>query len=310
MSALPVLASLELGTPKWMPVLYVLVVAVGVYAYGNRWRRKAAVEFSGAEMLSRLARKPRKLRLVAPTLVILAAFVVALAAASPAWVASSTSRIVLVVDVSNSMTATDVSPDRQQAVTAAVEQFVADVPADVDVGLVAYDRSVRKVLPPGVDPSELVAELGALESGGGSSTGDAIQRATELLGSGGVLIVISDGAASDGPSPIQAAGDALRRKVRVNTLAVGTPSGSAVVDGEVLEVPVENAELVGVAAAGGGTNYGAISSDQVYAAMGTIAANTEPVQDRTEFAGPMAGVAAALLALALLVASRWTLRLP
>jgi Ca-activated chloride channel family protein len=305
-----VLASLEFGSPRWMAVLYLLIVAIAVYAYGSRWRRRAAVEFTGTEMLARLGRKPRKLRLIPPAFVIIAAVLMAAAATSPAWVVADSARIVFLVDVSNSMTADDLPPSRLEATVDAVEQFIDAAPGDFSVGLLTFDRSVRKVVPPGASRDEIMAALQGVATAGGSATGEAIQRATDLLGSGGVIIAIADGASSDGPSPIETAADALRRKARVYTVAVGTPDGVAVIDGEEIEVPVASEELSGTAAAGGGESYTAISEDQMFSVFATIAANSDPVEDRTEFAGPMAGIAATLLALALLVASRWSLRLP
>jgi len=186
---------------------------------------------------------------------------------------------VLVTDTSGSMNATDVGPSRLAAAKAAGERFLDAVPDRLRVGLVAYAEGTHTVLRPTAEHAEVRATLDGLQADGGTATGDALTGALEALGERGknpppaAIVLLSDGATTDGADPIDAARRARAAGVPVSAVALGTPDGSLTLpDGRTQQVPPDPDSLRAIAETSGGGFYTAAdagSLEQVYEDLGS-----------------------------------------
>lgn len=169
-------------------LLGLLIVPVALLAYRivQRRRSRYAVRFTNVALLENLVpRTPAWRRHVPPALYLVAmsALVVALARPSMAVaVPREEATIILTMDVSGSMTATDVSPTRLAAAQKAASDFVDQLPAGVKVGLVAFSTAPRVVVEPTTDRAKVHAGITNLAARGGTALGDAITTSLEAAG--------------------------------------------------------------------------------------------------------------------------------
>jgi Ca-activated chloride channel homolog len=149
---------------------------------------------------------------------------------------------VLVLDVSDSMTATDIEPDRLSAARSAALAFLNELPEDFLVGLATFAGEPDLPVPPTDDREEVVAALGALTTSNGTAIGDGLDVALtaieeERAGSDApaALLLLSDGrdTASE-VAPLTAAGRARDMDVPVYTVVMGLETGESGADVETL----------------------------------------------------------------------------
>jgi Ca-activated chloride channel homolog len=300
--------------------LALLPPLVAAYVLGERRRRRAAAAFAApAVAASAVPRRPGWRR-HAPLLLAglaLAGLIAALArpqisVAVPVEQAS----IVLAMDHSGSMAATDVAPSRLAAALTAGEAFLDKVPARVRVGGVVFDDGAEAVQGPTTDRAALRAALrAAMRPSGGTATGDALATSLAMLraqtGPGGkrppgAVVLLSDGKATHGRDPLPVADEAKRLGIPVYTVALGTPSGT-LPNGDA--VPPDTATLRAIAERSGGQAFaareaGALSA--VYERLGTQVARK---REQREVTGAFAGGAAVLLLLGSGLSLRWFRRL-
>ncbi|TAK68623.1 MAG: VWA domain-containing protein [Actinomycetota bacterium] len=311
-------------------LLLVPLLLLVAYLVMLRSRRQAAVRFSSAELLRTVAPKRSGWQRFVPWASLLTAIVVGvLAFAQPAWAMRTPKEratIMLTLDVSASMLATDVDPSRLQAAQQAARDFVAALPAGLQVGLVTFDQSARLLVSPGTDRTTLLAAIDAMRVGQGTATGSGIDLALSTLegvppGDDGTkapaaIVLMSDGAPTVG-SGRQSATDTLDEAtaraasdgVPVTTIAFGTPDGSVTIRGEQVAVPYDPQTMAGIAEATGGQTFTAESADQlgsVYEQIGSIVGYDVESYDLTALA---AGLALLFASLAAASAIGWATRL-
>ena len=172
--------------PILLLALLVLPAALVAYRFVQRRRSRYAVRFTNVALLENLVpRTPAWRRHVPPALyfVAMSALVVAVARPSMAVaVPREEATIILTMDVSGSMTATDVSPTRLAAAQAAANSFVDQLPAGVKVGLVAFSTAPRIVVEPTIDRAKVHEGITNLVARGGTALGDAITTSLEAAG--------------------------------------------------------------------------------------------------------------------------------
>jgi Ca-activated chloride channel family protein len=211
--------------------------------------------------------------------------------------------IVMTTDVSGSMTATDVRPSRLVAAKRAARAFAEDVPARVNVGLVAFNQQARVLQSPTTDRQEIDAAIDSMEPSGGTATGEAILASLRALdrrpnASGqrppGAIVLLSDGASTSGRDPIAAAREAERQSVPVYTVTLGTADGTINVpreDGttETRPVPPDPESLARIARESGGRAFTANTArglEEVYQRLGSqLSHRDEKRQVTSAFAG-------------------------
>lgn len=190
--------------------------------------------------------------------------------------------IVVAIDVSRSMIAEDVSPNRLDAAKAAAVDFVTMLPERFNVALVSFAATANIIVPPTTDRGVVQRSIKALEVAPSTAIGEGIYaslQATTLVPQDpdhpddpapSAIVLISDGATNIGRDSLTAATEAKKQSTPVDTIAYGTPGGYVVEDQRRMPVPVNHAELAAIAKASGGLKFSAESGDQLEAVYRSI----------------------------------------
>jgi Ca-activated chloride channel family protein len=230
--------------------------------------------------------------------------------------------VMLALDVSKSMTATDVSPTRLAAAQKAAKEFVSSAPEGYRIGLVTFDAQTHTLASPTTDRAELLTAIDGLKAANGTAAGDGLATAVDVLEAdktaktAGVdddtyraVILLADGDSSTGQTLDQAADGAVDGKIPVFTIAYGTDDATVVVDGKTMDAGADKEAIAAVATKTGGADYSASSGDeltQVYDQIGTTIGTATEHQELTV---PLALLAAVLLSLGVVATTAWTPRL-
>ena len=324
------------ASPYLLPLLIVVPAVVFFVWWLERRRARYAVAFTNLDLLASVAgQRRRRLRSFIP----LALFLLALTSASAAVArprttvqeTSDRATVVLLVDVSGSMRASDVKPTRLLAAAHAMSLFAGRVPAKVKIGLISFSTGPDILVPPTTDRSLLQEGIELLEPEGGTAIGDGLGVAVQVVRSAvgdakkgkdgkipGAIVLLSDGAQTRGDlTPLQGADLAKKAGIRVFTVALGTNHGTlgpgafgGTLGGGLFgggsgrfAVRPDPVTLAAIARDTDGATFRAQSADkveQVYKQLGqSIARHPVPREITSWFAG-----AAALLLLGALGASR------
>jgi Ca-activated chloride channel homolog len=319
--------------PSRLVLLLLPAVLAAAYLVVQSRRRRYALRFTTLDLLDEVAPDRPGWRRHLPAAVLLAGTITAaLAVARPA-VAKDVSEpqriVVLAIDTSLSMMATDVAPSRLDAEKAAAVDFLETVPEGVAVGVVAFDSDARQLIQPTTNLDAVRRTIERVDLGEGTAIGEAvflsleaIDTASERLGTdespaadepaAGTIVLLSDGETTNGRPNDEAAAEARAQGIAVNTIAFGTDRGSIEdpVTGEDVPVPVNEAALQDLAETTGGRSLRAETADelvQVYADLGRSLQVTVEQQEITDW---FAGAALLLLVLAASGSLFWFGRLP
>ncbi len=176
------------ASPTLLLALALVPVALVVYLLVQRRRSRYAVRFTNVDLLANIVpRSPRWRRHVPPALYLVAIAALGIALARPSMtvaVPREEATVVLAMDVSGSMTATDVSPSRLDAAKAAATTFIDQLPAGFRVGLVAFSTEARIVLAPTGDRAQVRSAIANLTAGGGTAMGDAVALSIQAARTG------------------------------------------------------------------------------------------------------------------------------
>jgi Ca-activated chloride channel family protein len=277
------------------------------------WRRRRPVEgvpFPDLDLVTRADPGPRLRRHLPLALALLALTAFTLALARPeAYRDEPRERatIMLVVDVSGSMAATDVSPYRLRAAQDAALTFAEEVPRQYQVGLVSFSGQANVLLAPSTDRAALKRGIEGLVPDGATAVGEAIEASLDAIrlsqpsaSEDGTLeaariVVLSDGTTTVGRDPDSAAADAKAAGVPIYTVALGTQDG-VLSNGQ--PVPPDPEGMKRIAEVTGGDAFESEDADsvrEVYARLGSFV-GTERVL--TEITAWPAGLGALLLVFA------------
>jgi Ca-activated chloride channel family protein len=257
--------------PEFLALLALVPLLAALYVWLLKRRKRLAVRYASLSLVKEaLGRGPGWRRHVPPALFLLGLTALLLAVARPTAVITLPSQyktVILAMDVSGSMRAADVEPNRLTASQVAAKAFVADQPANARIGIVSFAGTAALVQPPTQNKEDIYAAIDRFQ----------LQRAT-AIGSGiivslaaifpdagidvgeltygrdrsamkidqprkgrqdfkpvppgsyesAVIILLTDGQRTTGPDPIEAAKMAADRGVRVYTVGVGTPQGEVI----------------------------------------------------------------------------------
>ncbi len=259
----------------WL-LLAVAALAI-VYVVMQRRRSKYAVRFTNLALLDKVAPTQPGWRRHLPAaafLAMLGLLVVAFARPTDnVRVPRERATVIVTLDVSASMLATDVDPDRITVAREAAQAFVDKLPAQFNVGLVAFSRAASVVVPPTTDREVLARGIDSLNTGPGTAIGDGITTSLQAIAALDAqaavdppparIVLLSDGANTAGRSPEVAAAAAAQAKIPVYTIAYGTEDGVVDINGEVIPVPADAPTLRQVADATGGHAYEAASGEEL-----------------------------------------------
>ncbi len=315
-------------------LLLAVAVLLVVYVVIQRRRGAYALRFSDTSLIDAVAPKRPGWRRHVVALTFLAVIATLVAAfAGPTTereIPRERAVVILTIDTSLSMGSQDVDPTRIEGAKAAARAFLADAPPGIDVGLVSFDEAPIVEVPPTADRAAVVAAIDALELGPFTNTGDAISVSISTLertlstlefspdgAPPAIVVLLSDGEPTVGRPIETAIAEALRAKIAVSTVALGTPDGEVTIEDPdapgtfiTVAVPVDEASLQLIAEQTGGSFFATASAEelaQVYRDIGTAIGFETIDEDVTDwFVG--AALVLALLTSALSLA--WFQRLP
>ena len=322
--------------PAFLWGLLLVHAAGALYLLAQRSRKRHAVRFTNLELLGNLvAHTPGWRRHLPPVLVLMALSALLLGLARPqatVLVPREEANVVLVMDVSGSMEATDVSPNRLAAAQEAAGAFLARLPDDLRVGLVTFSEREQVLSPPTADHAVVSDALGSLQAGGGTAMGDGLLRATEISqlgvgrgneadarGSGGngqgvpaAVVLLSDGANTDGEMrPEEAAERAQSLGVPVFTVALGTEEGTVEgPGGQEVPVPPDEETLRRIAEETGGESFASASEADLVSVYRDLGSSLGFVEEEREVTAAFAGAGAALILAGGVLSTLWFGRLP
>jgi Ca-activated chloride channel family protein len=279
--------------PWWWLLLIVVVALVVGYLVVQRMRRRRVMKFTNLALLEKVApRRPGWWRHVPPALVLVSLLLLTIALAGPTSeqkVPRNRATVMLVIDVSLSMEATDVQPNRLQAAKVAAKQFTDKLPAGLNLGLISFAGSATVLVSPTTDHQSVDQAIDGLKLAEATATGEAIAASLQSIQSFGKVVSGPDGPPparivlmSDGKETIPAdlsdprgaytqAKAAKSAGVPVSTISFGTDHGVVTIQGQQVPVPADDGSLDQIAKLSGGNFYQAASADQlqqVYATLG------------------------------------------
>ena len=263
--------------PDRLWLLAAVAALAGLYLAALRRRRHYGVRFSNVALVDKVAPRGPGWRRHLPAAVFLAMLcVLVVAFARPAAetrVPRERATVLIALDVSNSMAATDVEPNRLEAAKSAALAFVDRLPARFNVGLVAFDGSASVIVAPTTDHQAVDNGLRGLVTGPATAIGEAVFSSIEAIANfdqqAGTnppparIVLLSDGANTAGRSPEQAAEAATAAHIAVSTIAYGTPEGTVEVNGQLIPVPVDGPALERLAKSTNGAFYEAASGEEL-----------------------------------------------
>ena len=274
--------------PEMLWGLIALPLLVLLYVWLQRRRKKTTLRYANLGLVREaLGKSVAWRRHLPPALLFVAIAALLLAAARPAAVItlpSAQETIVLAMDVSGSMRAADVLPDRMTAAKEAAKAFVAELPRSVRIAVVQFAGTAAVVQAPTLSRDDVVAaiERFQLQRGTAIGSGIVLSLATLFPDAGidlsqitgqramppgpndkpkpeftpvpagsypsAAIILLTDGQRTTGPDPLEAAKMAADRGVRVYTVGVGTKEGETIgFEGWSMRVRLDEDTLKGIA---------------------------------------------------------------
>ncbi|MBB5083345.1 vWA domain-containing protein [Nonomuraea endophytica] len=260
---------------------------------------------------------------------------------------STSATILLALDTSGSMCSTDVDPNRITAARKAAAQFIESQRGGPRIGLVTFAGSAGLLVPPTDDTDTLIEALDGLTVSRGTAIGQAMLASIDAIAevdpsvaptgadvpadsgsgfAGAAVVVLTDGANTQGVDPQIAAQEAALRRVRVFTIGFGTTNPAPMVcdnsqfDGRGFgwggggrggfdrgrnPRTIDEPSLKQIAQTTGGSYHRAENAGQLQTALDTLPGSFTVVQQRIDTAAYFAAGGAVLIALALALSLWW-----
>ncbi len=330
--------------PQMVWALLLVPLLLAAYVALMRRRRRVPLRFSNLAMV-RAALGPghRVRRHLPPALLLLAVAVCLVALTRPSAVVmlpSEERTLILAIDVSLSMSASDIPPNRLVAAQTAAQAFIRDLPAGLQVGIVSFAGTASLVQPPTTDKQLAIDAIDRLLLDRHTAIGSAIVVSLATIfpehgkdldamlfgdwrGPGGsagqgagvgipgsydsaAIILLTDGRSTTGPHPVDAAMIAAERGVRVYTVGFGTTEGATVTtEGWSMYMRFDEDSLMAIAELTGGEYYHAGTAADLRRVYDDLGSRFVLERQETELTAMFAGFAALLAMLAGLLSLRW-----
>lgn len=313
----------EFENPGRLWTLALLPVLIIVYLIVLRLKGRVALRFTNTGVLGRVVGSQKRwTRHVFVAMSLASLVALGLAYANPLGTEKQPrerATVVMIVDVSLSMSATDVPPNRLSAAKRAAQEFVSDLPTSFNVAVVAMSGSPSIAIPPTTDRGATERAIDALELADGTAIGDAITvalRAVDLAPAGddedpapAMIVMLSDGTNTEGVDPAGPAQQAEEREIPIFTIAYGTENGYVDVDGSRENVAPDPEALSEISEATGGRSVDAddrSSLADAYRSIGSVIGYEDVKKPITAtYAAVALGFAVVAALGAVFMAARW-----
>jgi Ca-activated chloride channel family protein len=337
--------------PGFLLLLGLIPLLVGAYIWVLRRRRRSALRYSSLVLVRQaLPRRSRLRRHLPFALFLLTLATLVIALSRPVTVVSvpaGQANIILAMDVSRSMCSTDIEPNRLEAAKAAAMSFIQRQVSSTQIGIVAFAGYAESIQSPTSDQEILEDVVMSLITGRRTAIGSAIQRSLSAIAeidqsvapletgtsldieptpvptgayAPSIIVLLTDGASNQGPSPLEAAQQAADRGVRVYTIGFGTEEGGVMDCGPGFprggwfgggsgstrfRRGIDEPTLIQIADMTGGTYYSAESAGELQEVFRSLPTYLITKHETTEVSVGFIAIGALLAALAIVLAAVW-----
>ncbi len=285
---LPLLGPMTLSGfehPWFFLFLFVVLGLVGLYIVVQLARQKRMLRFANMELLESVApKRPTRWRHLPAILLVASLLLLTVAMAGPTHdvrIPRNRAVVMLVIDVSQSMRATDVSPTRMAAAQEASKQFADELTPGINLGLIAYAGTATVLVSPTTNREATKNAIDKLQFADRTATGEGIFTALQAIATVGAVIgggdeppparivLFSDGKETVPSNPdnpkgaFTAARTAKDQGVPISTISFGTPYGYVEINDQRQPVPVDDEMLKKIADLSGGEAFTASSLEQL-----------------------------------------------
>jgi len=265
--------------------LLVVLVVIGLYIVVQLARQRRLLRFANMELLESVApKRPTRWRHLPAILLVAALLLLTVAMAGPTHdvrIPRNRAVVMLVIDVSQSMRATDISPSRLAAAQQAAKQFADQLTPGINLGLIAYAGTATVLVSPTTNRDATKAAIDKVQLADRTATGEGIFTALQAIATVGAVIgggdtppparivLMSDGKETVPSNPdnpkgaFTAARTAKDQGVPISTVSFGTPYGYVEINDQRQPVPVDDQTLKRMAELSGGSAYNASSLEQL-----------------------------------------------
>jgi Ca-activated chloride channel family protein len=311
--------------PWWFLALLVVAGLVAGYLLMLRRTRRNTLRFASLELLEKVApRRPSRVRHVPFAVITAALLLLVVAMAGPTAdtkVPRNRATVMLAIDVSLSMEATDVAPDRLTAAKEAATEFVNDLTPGVNLGLISFAGIATVLVSPTTDRQPVLDAISGLKLDERTATGEAIISALQTISNfsktlGATdkdpvparIVMMTDGKQTVGRSGTDAAKQAKQAGVPISMIAFGTDHGTVTINGTVQPVPLDTSAMQEIAQLSGGDFHTAHTGAELRSVYSQLGQQIGYTTERKDVSRPwmIAGTIALMLGtgLALTVSGR------
>ena len=311
-----VIAQLAFLAPNRLLILLVIPLLILAYIFASLRKNRRGMRFTNTSMLDVVVPKQSQWRRhLAVALSLLSLITLTAAFARPKTqvdVPRERATVVMVIDASQSMQATDVKPTRLDAAKQAAIEFVSKLPEKYNVSVISMAGSCAILVPPTTAHHTVENAINSIQLQDSTAIGEGITTALRALQQApkdrdnpnsiapGAIVLLSDGYNTSGRAPQQAAAEAKAAKVPVYTIAYGTENGYVDLEGKREPVPVDHEEMKQIAAATSGEYFAAATADQLKKVYENIGSDVGYEKADREVTARFAGYGLALAVLAAL----------
>jgi Ca-activated chloride channel homolog len=272
--------------------LLVVLVLVGLYIAAQLARQRRVLRFANMELLESVApQRPNRWRHLPAVLLVASLVLFTIAMAGPTRdvrIPRNRAVVMLVIDVSQSMRATDIEPNRLAAAQVAAKQFADELTAGINLGLIAYAGTATVLVSPTTNRDATKQAIDKLQVADRTATGEGIFTALQAIATVGAVIgggdtppparivLFSDGKETVPSNPdnpkgaYTAARTAKDQGVPISTISFGTPYGYVEINDQREPVPVDDETMKKVAQLSGGQSYSASNLSELKGVYSTL----------------------------------------
>ena len=303
-------------SPGRLWILLVIPLLVLAYIWATRRKNRRGMRFTNTSMLDVVVPKQSQWRRhLAVVLSLLSLVTLTVAFAQPkdqVDVPRERATVVIVIDASLSMQATDVRPNRFDAAKEAAIEFVEELPEKYNVAVISMAGNASILVPPTLAHNTVENAIRGIQLQDSTAIGEGIYTALRALQQApkdpnnpdsvapGAIVLLSDGSNTVGRSPQQGAAEARAAKVPVYTIAYGTENGYVDLEGKREPVPVDHEAMKQIAQISQGRYFAAATMEELRTVYTNIGSEVGYERADREITARFAGYGLALAVLAAL----------